>query len=166
MAWVACPFYPRSGRVENTKKRQQARRAKRQKQADQPPVATRSSRRCSTRARTSHTARAPRVSRAAARGTPVASGERSSRNPHPQQQARPLLACALRALRACAARRAQRRGAPLLRAARVRVSADPRAPRRGGGERGTGTYHPHHRHPRACVRAGLARAKSPRLEQI
>ena len=55
-----------------------------------------------------------------------------------------VLACALHALCACAARRAQRRGAPPLRAARVRVSADSRAPRRGGGERGTGTYHPHH----------------------
>ena len=53
-----------------------------------------------------------------------------------------VLACALCALRACAARRAQRRGAPPLRAARVRVSAGLRAPRRGGGERSTGTYHP------------------------
>ena len=104
---------PPSGRVENankTRRQQQARRAKRSKRTSPP---TRSSRRCSTRARTSHTARAPRGSRAAARGTP-ASGKRSRRDPPPQQQARPLLAWrALRALRACAARRAQRRGGHL-----------------------------------------------------
>ena len=91
-------------------------------------------------------------------------GERGTWTYHPQRACHfRVLACALRALRACAARRAQRRGAPPLRAARVRVSADPRAPRCGGGERGTGTYHSHH-HLRACVRAcGLACAKSPRL---
>ena len=72
-----------------------------------------------------------------------------------------VLACALRALRACAARRAQRRGAPPLRAARVRVSADLRAPRSGGGERGTGTYHPHHhRHHPTCTRTCTRRPAS------
>ena len=108
-AWVGISsFYPRRGALRTrTRRQQQARRAKRSKRTTPP---TRSSRRRSTCARTSHTARAPRGSRAAARGTP-ASGKRSRRNPPPQQQARPLLAwCALRALRACAARRAQRRG--------------------------------------------------------
>ena len=82
-----------------------------------------------------------------------------------------LLACALRALRACAARRAQWQSAPPLRAARVRVSADPRAPRRGGANNEAQAVHrdlpptsPLTTHPgvRACVR-GLACAKSPRL---
>ena len=61
------------------------------------------------------------------------------------------LACAacMRGAAACAA--ATR---PHRRAARVCVSVDPRAPRSGGGEQGTGTHHPHH-HPRACVRTYL-----------
>jgi hypothetical protein len=78
-------------------------------------------------------------------------------------------ACALCALRACAARRAQRRGAPPLRVARVRASADSHAPRRGGGERGTGTYHPTATeiHVRAYIRVSswavrLARCTPPR----
>ena len=83
-------------------------------------------------------------------------GERGTGTYHPKRACHfRVLACTLmRALRVCAARRAQRRGAPPLRAARVRVSADPHAPRprRGGGERGTGTYHPH-TSPPACVRA-------------
>ena len=53
-------------------------------------------------------------------------------HPHPTSASACLRACALCVLRACAARRAQRRGAPPLRA-RVRASADSRAPRRGGG---------------------------------
>ena len=85
---------------------------------------------------------------------------------HPQRACHfRVLACALRALRACAARNAQRRGAPPLRAIRVRVSADPCAPRHGGGERGTGTYHPHH-HPRACVRADLPARSRPDLRDV
>ena len=90
-----------------------------------------------------------------------------------------VLVCALRALRVCAVRRTQRRGAPPLRAARMRVSADSRVPRRGEGERGTGTYHPtateiHVRAYSAC-RPGqsdlrdvprLARARPPRMTEL
>ena len=90
-------------------------------------------------------------------------------HPHPTSASACLRACALCALRACAARRAQRRGAPPLRAARVRASADSHAPRRGGGERGTGTYHPTATeiHVRAYIRVSswvvrLARCTPPR----
>ena len=91
-------------------------------------------------------------------------------HPHPTSAPACVRACALCALCSCAARRAQRRGAPPLRVARVRASADSRAPRRGGGERGTGTYyHPTATeiHVRAYIRVSswvvrLARCTPPR----
>ena len=159
-AWVGISlFYPRRGALRTrTRRQQQARRAKRSKRTTPP---TRSSRRRSTCARTSpHTARAPRGSRAAARGAP-ASGKRSRRNPSPQQEARPLLAwCALRALRACAARRAQRRGGRLgvLRAcASLSIQVRP-----GAGEANEAQGPTSHitTRVRAC---GLTYVKSPRL---
>ena len=106
-----------------------------------------------------HTARAPRESRAAARATP-ASGERSSRNPHPQQQARPL--ARLRAHARCGVRDGEARR--LSRRARARRSGrrHTHAASEGaaGGRRGTTSTTT----PPACVRAcGLACAKSPRL---
>ena len=144
---------PPSGRAENANKAAAAGAPRQAEQADHPPP-TRSSRRRSTCARTSHTARAPRGSRAAARGTP-ASGKRSKRNPPPQQQARPLLArCALRALRVCAARRAQRRRGRLgvLRAcASLSMHVRPGAGRRTRHRDPPPTSPP----PPACVRADL-----------
>ena len=156
MRWVGSPVgvLPPPGRVENAKRRQQARRAKRQKQADQPPVATRSSRCCSTRARTSHTTRAPRESRAAAHGTP-ASGKRSSRNPPLQQQARPLLggglACCVHVQRSVRSGGARRLG--VLRAcASLSIHVRP-----GAGEANEAQGPPTHiaTRVRACVRTYL-----------
>ena len=117
------------------------------------PVATRSSRRCSTRARTSHTALAPQESRPAARATP-ASEERSSRNPHPISATTGTSACAPACARAMW--RARWRGASSL-AARARSSVRPtshtrRVGGRGGGRRGTDHQHHHTTRVRACVR--------------
>ena len=127
-----------------------------QKQVDHPPVATRSSRRYSTRASTSHTAHAPRESRAAARATP-ASGELSSRNPHPQQQARPL--ARLRAQ----ARFGVRDGEARLLSRRARARRSGRRHTHAvsecaaGGRRGTTSTTT----PPACVRACGLRARVP-----
>ena len=83
---------------------------------------------------------------------------------HPQ--VRPLMR-ALRALRACAMRRAQRRGAPPPRAARVRAAVGPRAlTARGESEEGAGTTSTPPPPPRGRVRAcGLACASSDRKER-
>ena len=119
-----------------------------QKQADQPLVATRSSRRCSTRARTSYTTCAPRESRAAARATP-ASGERSSRNPHPQQpacQLARLCAHARCGVRDGEARRLSRRARARRPGRRHTHAASEGA---AGGRRGTTSTTT----PPACVRA-------------
>ena len=106
-------------------------------------MATRSSRRCSTRARTSHTARAPRESRAAARATPAsgaiaAAGTHIRNNRHVR-----LRACVRMRHVACAmARRVVSRDARAL-VGQADVTHTPRRrARREGGEE-----HQHHHTP-------------------
>ena len=152
-AWVGISsFYPRRGALRTrTRRQQQARRAKRSKRTTPPHAQLAAP--LHVRAHIAHRARTAGV----ARRRPWNSRFREAKQEEPTSAttgtsatcvARLACAACMRGAACAAARR------PPRRAARVCVSVDPRAPRSGGGERGTGTHHPHH-HPRACVRTYL-----------
>ena len=170
--WLRWPFgglggrlvvLPPAGRVESTKKTTAGAPGQAgQKQADQPPVATWSARRCSdARAHIPRRSRITGIARRRPRNS-RASRERSSRNPHPQQQARPLVR--LRAHARCGVRNGEaRRLSRRVHAGRsYRRHTHAASEGAAGGRRGTISTTT----PPACVRAcGLACASSDRNDR-